>query len=81
VILGHTGDYIPNKFLTPYEIIFNKPHPSILLHIKDASTQKILSVSSRIKSFSAFDAKKMRRISTSHPSSFDFSAQQDPCTA
>jgi hypothetical protein len=41
-ISQHTGDYIPNLVLTPLEIIFNKSHPSILLHIKDASTQKVL---------------------------------------
>jgi hypothetical protein len=41
-ISHHTGDYIPNLVLTPLEIIFNKSHPSILLHIKDASTQKVL---------------------------------------
>ncbi len=37
-----TGDYIPNIVLTPLEIIFNKPHPSILLHITDATTRKVL---------------------------------------
>ncbi len=26
----------------PLEIIFNKPHPSIFLHIKDATTQEVL---------------------------------------
>ncbi len=26
----------------PLEIVFNKPHPSILLHISDATTQKVL---------------------------------------
>jgi hypothetical protein len=28
--------------LTPLEIVFNKPHPSILLHIPDATTCKVL---------------------------------------
>jgi hypothetical protein len=28
--------------LTPLEIVFNKPHPSILLHVKDATTRKVL---------------------------------------
>jgi hypothetical protein len=41
-ISGHTWDYIPNIVLTPLEIVFNKPHPYILLRIKDATKQKIL---------------------------------------
>jgi hypothetical protein len=41
-ISRHTGDYIPNMVLTPLEIVFNKPHPSILLHITDATTRKVL---------------------------------------
>jgi hypothetical protein len=41
-ISKHNGDYIPNKVLTPLEIVFNKPHPSILLHIMDATTHKVL---------------------------------------
>jgi hypothetical protein len=28
--------------LTPLEIVFNKPHPSILLHVPDGTTRKIL---------------------------------------
>ncbi len=35
------GDYIPNMVLTPLEIVFNKLHPSILLHVTDATTQKV----------------------------------------
>jgi hypothetical protein len=41
-ISTHTGDYIPNIVLTPLEIVFNKLHPSILLHIRDATTRKVL---------------------------------------
>jgi hypothetical protein len=41
-ISHHSGDYVPNMVLTPLEIVFNKPHPSILLHVKDATTQKVL---------------------------------------
>jgi hypothetical protein len=41
-ISQHTGDYVTNLVLTPPEIIFNKPHPSILLHIIDATTRKVL---------------------------------------
>jgi hypothetical protein len=41
-ISRHTGDYIPNMVLTPLEIVFNKPYPSILLHITDATTRKVL---------------------------------------
>jgi DNA-binding transcriptional LysR family regulator len=41
-ISQHTEDYISNLVLTPLEIVFNKPHPSILLHIKDATTQEVL---------------------------------------
>jgi hypothetical protein len=38
----HSGDYIPRIDLTPLEIVFNKPHPSILLHVPDGTTRKIL---------------------------------------
>jgi hypothetical protein len=38
----HSGEYIPAVVLTPLEIIFNKPHPSILLHVPDATTRKVL---------------------------------------
>ncbi len=41
-ISQHSGDYIPNMVLTPLEIVFNKPHPSILLHVTDATTRKVL---------------------------------------
>jgi hypothetical protein len=41
-ISHHSGDYIPALVLTPLEIVFNKPHPSILLHIPDATTRKVL---------------------------------------
>ncbi len=40
-ISRHNGDYIPNIVLTLYEIVFNKPHPSILLNIKDAIIWKV----------------------------------------
>jgi hypothetical protein len=38
----HSGDYVPAMVLTPLEIVFNKPHPSTLLHVKDATTWKVL---------------------------------------
>jgi hypothetical protein len=38
----HSGDFIPRIDLTPLEIVFNKPHPSILLHVPDGTTRKIL---------------------------------------
>jgi hypothetical protein len=38
----HSGDYVPAMVLTPQEIVFNKPHPSILLHVTDATTRKVL---------------------------------------
>jgi hypothetical protein len=38
----YSGEYIPAVVLTPLEIVFNKPHPSILLHVKDATTRKVL---------------------------------------
>ncbi len=41
-ILRHSGDFIPRIELTPLEIIFNKPHPSILLHVPDGTTRKVL---------------------------------------
>jgi hypothetical protein len=28
--------------LTPLDILFNKPHPSFLLHVTDATTQRVL---------------------------------------
>jgi hypothetical protein len=49
-ISHHSGEYIPALVLTPLEIFFNKPRPSILLHIPDATTRKILnSLSKRDK--------------------------------
>jgi hypothetical protein len=41
-ISRHSGDFIPRIELTPLEIIFNKPHPSILLHVPDGTTRKVL---------------------------------------
>ncbi len=41
-ISHHSGEYIPALVLTPLEIVFNKPRPSILLHIPDSTTRKIL---------------------------------------
>jgi hypothetical protein len=38
----HSGEYIPAVVLTPLEIVFNKPHPSILLLVQDATTRKVL---------------------------------------
>ncbi len=29
----HTGKYIPDTILTPLEIVFNEPHPSLLLQL------------------------------------------------
>ncbi len=41
-ISGHMGEYIRCLVLNPLEIVYNKPPPSILFHIKDATTRKIL---------------------------------------
>jgi hypothetical protein len=41
-ISRHSGDFIPRIELTPLEIIFNKPHPSILLHVPDDTSRKVL---------------------------------------
>jgi hypothetical protein len=41
-ISQHTADCITNLVLTLLEIVFNKPHPSILLPIKDATSRKVL---------------------------------------
>jgi hypothetical protein len=41
-ISRHSGDFIPRIELTQLEIIFNKPHPSILLHVPDGTTRKVL---------------------------------------
>jgi hypothetical protein len=40
-IAKYSWDYIPDLILTPPEFVYNKPHPSILLHVKDATTRKI----------------------------------------
>jgi hypothetical protein len=36
----HSGDFIPRIDLTPLEIVFNKPHPSILLDVPGWYYQK-----------------------------------------
>jgi hypothetical protein len=41
-ISRHSGDFIPRIKLTLLGIIFNKPHPSILLHVPDGTTSKAL---------------------------------------
>jgi hypothetical protein len=41
-ISRHSGDFVPRIELSPLEIIFNKPHPSILLHVPDGTTRKVL---------------------------------------
>jgi hypothetical protein len=38
----HCRDFIPRIDLTPLEIVFNKPHSSVLLHVPDGTTRKIL---------------------------------------
>jgi hypothetical protein len=38
----HTGDYIPSIALATLEIVYNKPHPSILLHLQAKIIQKVL---------------------------------------
>ncbi len=37
----HSGDYIPAITLTPLKIVYNKSHPSILLHIQDSRLGKL----------------------------------------
>jgi hypothetical protein len=39
-----TSEYIPAISLTPLEIVFNKPHPSLLLHFHDSNTWKAVSL-------------------------------------
>jgi hypothetical protein len=46
-ISRHSGDFIPRIELTPLEIIFNKPYPSILLHVPDGTTRKVIILFSR----------------------------------
>jgi hypothetical protein len=41
-ISRHSGDFIPRIELTPLEIVFNKTHPSFLLHVPDGTTRKVL---------------------------------------
>jgi hypothetical protein len=38
----HSGDFIPRIELTPLEIFVKKLHPSILLHVPDGTTRKVL---------------------------------------
>jgi hypothetical protein len=38
----HTGDYNPSIALASLEIVYNKPHPSILLHLQATIMQKVL---------------------------------------
>jgi hypothetical protein len=42
VISRHSEDYVLNIDLTPLEIVYNKPHLSILLRVKDGTTRKVL---------------------------------------
>jgi hypothetical protein len=46
-ISRRTGDFIPNIDFSPLEIIYNKPHPSILLHIKAVTMENLNSISTR----------------------------------
>jgi len=34
-LVAHSGNEIPTRQLTPLEIIYNKIHPSIILHLKE----------------------------------------------
>ncbi len=36
------GEYIPTIVLTLLELVFNKPHPSILLHLLNSNTRKVV---------------------------------------
>jgi hypothetical protein len=38
----HTGEYIPAIALPTLEIVFNKPHPSLFLHLQDRNTWKVV---------------------------------------
>jgi hypothetical protein len=40
--LSTLGEYFLSITLTPLEIVYNKPHPSVLLHLQDKNTQKVL---------------------------------------
>jgi hypothetical protein len=42
VITAHIGKAIPTIQFTPLEIVYNKIHPSVKLHIKEKSIQSIL---------------------------------------
>jgi hypothetical protein len=41
-LADYSGDCVPTLVLTPLEFVYNKPHPSILLSVQDATTQKNL---------------------------------------
>jgi hypothetical protein len=38
----HTGEGIPAIILTPLEIVFNKHHLSLLLHLQDSKMRKVI---------------------------------------
>jgi hypothetical protein len=41
-LADYSSDCVPTLVLTPLEFGYNKPHPSILLNVQDATTQKAL---------------------------------------
>jgi hypothetical protein len=41
-LVAHSGNEIPTILLTPLEIIYNKIHPSIKLHLKEKPVQLML---------------------------------------
>jgi hypothetical protein len=41
-LVAHSGNEIPTIQLTPLEIIYNKIHPSIILHLKEKPVQLTL---------------------------------------
>jgi hypothetical protein len=90
-ISRHSGDYIPSMDLNPLEIIYNKPLPSILFHIKDDTMrQELILYLQEVKRDIIFrhaqprvlyNGKKKRRTATSNLSSSALSDQQDTCPA
>jgi hypothetical protein len=41
----HTGEYFPAIILKPLEIVYNKAHPSINLHLKESNTRQVVIIS------------------------------------
>ncbi len=78
----HTGKYISAIILTPLKIVFNKPQPSILLHLKYINTESSYPCTARSQTLYYLPActvtcpKTSRRTTTAHTSSSTLSSKK-----